>query len=59
MNVHFEDLTVLWRSLREDWALRLELIFSAYDNHMWATSDAEDIKGFQKDTVGEDIYFDN
>ncbi|OAX33073.1 hypothetical protein K503DRAFT_804676 [Rhizopogon vinicolor AM-OR11-026] len=29
---------------------RLELIFSAYDNHMWATSDAEDIKGFQKNT---------
>ena len=34
---------------------RLELIFSAYDNKMSATRDAEEIKGFLKDTVGEDI----
>jgi hypothetical protein len=34
---------------------RLELIFSAYDNHMFPTGDAEEIKGFKKDTVGENI----
>ncbi|OJA07855.1 hypothetical protein AZE42_12080 [Rhizopogon vesiculosus] len=37
----------------------LEFIFSAYENQMLATGKAEEMKGFQKDLVGQDIYFDS